>query len=83
MHSQLQGIQGSMPKADVQQFEGDVEGINACHSLLWPQHACTHTQVDLSHPQAQKNTVSVCAGMLVQTVPVLLLLKSQVGETGA
>lgn len=37
-----------------------------------------HTQVDLLHPQAQKNTVD----MLAETVPVLLLLTPQVAGTG-
>lgn len=36
-----------------------------------------HTQADLLHPQAQKNTV----GMLAETVPVLLLLTLQVAGT--
>jgi len=37
-----------------------------------------HTQVDLLHLQAQKNTV----GKLAETVPMLLLLTPQVGGTG-
>lgn len=32
----------------------------------------THTEAYLSFPQAQKNIVSACVGMSVETVPVLI-----------